>query len=80
VALVAPELVLFVGMPCLGKSTFYRTNFAGAGYVHINQDTLKTRQKCVNAAEEALSEGKCCVVGRYSVRASDIQDDVKPAR
>jgi len=34
------------------------------GYVHVNQDTLKTRDKCVKAAQEALREGKSCVIGR----------------
>ena len=33
------------------------------GYVHVNQDTLKTRDKCVKAVQEALREGKSCVVG-----------------
>ncbi|KAG6813109.1 hypothetical protein H0H92_013963 [Tricholoma furcatifolium] len=56
------ELVLFVGYPCLGKSTFYRQHFEPAGYVHINQDTLKTRDKCIKEAKKALEEGKSCVV------------------
>ncbi|KAF7347445.1 Bifunctional polynucleotide phosphatase/kinase [Mycena venus] len=56
------ELVLFVGYPCLGKTTFYRQHFEPAGYLHINQDTLKTRDKCVKAVQEALATGKKCVV------------------
>lgn len=33
------------------------------GYVHVNQDTLGTRQKCLKAAEEALVAPKSCVIG-----------------
>ncbi|KAJ6520430.1 polynucleotide kinase 3 phosphatase-domain-containing protein [Mycena sanguinolenta] len=56
------ELVLFVGYPCLGKSTFYRKYFEPAGYLHINQDTLKSRDKCVKAVQNALAAGSKCVV------------------
>ncbi|KAI0051582.1 PNK3P-domain-containing protein [Auriscalpium vulgare] len=62
VSTTPPELVLFVGLPCLGKSSFYRSIFAPAGYTHINQDTLGSRAKCVKAAEEAMKSGKSCVV------------------
>ncbi|EMD34476.1 hypothetical protein CERSUDRAFT_67454 [Gelatoporia subvermispora B] len=58
----APELVLFVGPPALGKSTFFRRHFAPAGYAHVNQDTLKTRDKCVRAARDVLQEGRAAVV------------------
>jgi bifunctional polynucleotide phosphatase/kinase len=57
------ELVLFVGYPCLGKTSFYRRYFQPGDYVHINQDTLKTRDKCVKAAREVFREGKSCVIG-----------------
>ena len=57
------EIVIFHGYPCLGKSTFYHRHFEPAGYVHINQDTLGTRPKCIKAVQEALKEGKSCVVG-----------------
>ncbi|KAI0693882.1 PNK3P-domain-containing protein [Cytidiella melzeri] len=58
----AAEIVLFVGYPAMGKSTFYGKHFQPAGYTHINQDTLHTRDKCLKAVEEAIKGGKSCVV------------------
>lgn len=57
------EVIIFVGYPSLGKSTFFKTYFEPAGYIHINQDTLKTRDKCVKALKEGLADGKSCVIG-----------------
>lgn len=58
------EVVLFVGYPCLGKSTIYRRHFQPVGYTHINQDTLKTRDKCVKVLKEALQAGQSCIIGK----------------
>ncbi|KAJ7651459.1 polynucleotide kinase 3 phosphatase-domain-containing protein [Mycena polygramma] len=66
----ALELVLFVGYPCLGKTTFFRQHFEPAGYIHINQDTLRTRDKCVKAVREALAAGTKCVVDNTNRDAS----------
>ncbi|KIO19192.1 hypothetical protein M407DRAFT_31177 [Tulasnella calospora MUT 4182] len=57
-----PEIVLFVGYPAAGKTTFYKRHFAPAGYVHVNQDTLKTKPKCVAAVREAITNGQSCTV------------------
>ncbi|KDR81406.1 hypothetical protein GALMADRAFT_239283 [Galerina marginata CBS 339.88] len=56
------EVVLFVGYPCLGKSTFFRRYFQPVEYLQINQDTLKTRDKCVKALQEALKAEQSCVI------------------
>ncbi|KAG8748301.1 hypothetical protein FRC10_007692 [Ceratobasidium sp. 414] len=57
-----PELVLFVGPPGSGKSTLFERQFGPAGYVHVNQDTLKTKPKCLKETERVLSQhGKCVV-------------------
>lgn len=57
-----PEMVVLVGMPASGKSTFAKRFFLNAGYVHINRDTLKTPQKCLKTTEEALKGGKSVVI------------------
>ncbi|KAF4571436.1 hypothetical protein EYR36_008773 [Pleurotus pulmonarius] len=57
-----PEIVLFVGYPGVGKTTFYKRHFADAGYVHINQDVLGSKPKCLKAVEKAVEDGQRCVV------------------
>ncbi|EPT06187.1 hypothetical protein FOMPIDRAFT_1027013 [Fomitopsis schrenkii] len=74
------ELVVFVGYPSLGKSSFYRKHFEPLGYVHINQDTLRTREKCVKAAAEALLEGKSCVVDNTNRNADTRRHYVELAK
>jgi hypothetical protein len=57
------DVVLFYGYPCLGKSFFFRKHFQAVGYTHINQDTLRTRDKCIQRLQQALKDGKSCVIG-----------------
>ncbi|KEY70530.1 hypothetical protein S7711_02690 [Stachybotrys chartarum IBT 7711] len=56
------DIVLFCGPPGAGKSTFYWTYLQPLGYRRINQDTLKTRDKCVQAAKDALKDGDSVVI------------------
>ncbi|KAL8978851.1 MAG: hypothetical protein Q9205_005670 [Flavoplaca limonia] len=51
------DIVLFCGSPASGKSTFYRKHLQPLGYQRVNQDTLKTRDKCVKVASDFLLEG-----------------------
>jgi broad-specificity NMP kinase len=62
----APEVVVFVGSPGCGKSSVFKKQFAPAGYVHVNQDTLKDKKKCAKEVERVISEGGRCVVGKLS--------------
>jgi len=56
------EVVLFIGCPASGKSTFAKKHFVPNGYIHVNQDTLKTKEKCLKAAREAIENGKSVVI------------------
>lgn len=56
------EVVLFVGPPAAGKSTFYRRHFAPHKYEHVNQDTLHTRERCMQVAEDHLSDGRSVII------------------
>ncbi|KAJ6440651.1 bifunctional polynucleotide phosphatase/kinase [Purpureocillium lavendulum] len=51
------DVVIFCGPPGAGKSTFFWNHLKPLGYERINQDTLKTRDKCVQAAKEMLARG-----------------------
>ena len=66
-----PELVLFVGFPGCGKSTVFKRFFAPAGYVHVNRDTLKSKEKCLAAAESALRGGKSVVIDNTNPSVED---------
>ncbi|KXJ96665.1 polynucleotide kinase 3 phosphatase-domain-containing protein [Microdochium bolleyi] len=56
------DIVLFCGMPGAGKSTFFWRYLEPLGYQRINQDTLKTRQKCFKAAAEHLVAGRSVAI------------------
>ncbi|KAH8882364.1 PNK3P-domain-containing protein [Thozetella sp. PMI_491] len=51
------DIVLFCGPPGAGKSTFYSRYLKPLGYERVNQDTLKTKEKCFKAATEILQAG-----------------------
>jgi len=54
------ELIIFVGSPGSGKSTFWKNHLKN--YVRVNNDTLKTKEKCMKVCEEALSQKKSAVI------------------
>jgi len=54
------ELVIMVGSPCSGKSTFVRKYFSD--YKIINQDTLKTKAKCLKMTELTMKEGHISII------------------
>ncbi|KAJ2002259.1 hypothetical protein H4R26_003702 [Coemansia thaxteri] len=55
-------LVLLVGPPACGKSTFASAHLASLGFERVNMDTLGTSKKCVDAVKGALMAGRCVVV------------------
>lgn len=56
------EVIVAVGFPASGKSTFFQTHIIPKGYVYVNRDTMGTWQKCVAASERALREGQSVAV------------------
>jgi bifunctional polynucleotide phosphatase/kinase len=54
------ELIVFVGMPGSGKSTFYHTNLKE--HIHIEQDKIGSRPKLLKELDKSLTTGKSIVI------------------
>lgn len=55
-------IIIFVGMPGSGKTSFYKKELEPRGWVHINQDTLKTYAKVMSEMKRFLKEGRSVVI------------------
>ncbi|XP_006160189.1 bifunctional polynucleotide phosphatase/kinase isoform X2 [Tupaia chinensis] len=76
----SPEVVIAVGFPGAGKSTFLREHLVSAGYVHVNRDTLGSWQRCVSLCETALKQGKRVVVDNTNPDAASRARYIQCAR
>ncbi|XP_007941051.1 bifunctional polynucleotide phosphatase/kinase [Orycteropus afer afer] len=56
------EVVVAVGFPGAGKSTFLKKHLVSAGYVYVNRDTLGSWQRCVTLCEASLKQKKRVVI------------------
>jgi predicted kinase len=69
------DLVIFIGLPAAGKTSFYRQRFAGT-HAHVSKDLMPraARDKQVRQLEEierALDTGTSVVVDNTSPRPAD---------
>ncbi|KAJ3119184.1 hypothetical protein HK098_005699 [Nowakowskiella sp. JEL0407] len=56
------EIVVCVGFPACGKSTFAKKIFESNGYVYVNQDTLKTKAKCISVCKNSIANSNSVVI------------------
>ena len=56
------EMIISVGFPATGKTTFAKQYLLSKGYVHINRDLLKTQSACIRATRKALQSGHRVVI------------------
>jgi bifunctional polynucleotide phosphatase/kinase len=64
------EIIINVGYSGSGKS-YYTTKYVTPhNYVYVNQDTLKTKNKCIKACLNALKEGSCIVIDNTNPTAA----------
>lgn len=56
------EVIVLVGFPASGKSSFVKRHLLPHKYVHVNRDKIGSWQKCVALCESSLSKGLSVVV------------------
>jgi len=72
------ECIIFVGSPASGKSTFWKTHLSD--YVRVNNDTLKTKARCLKEMEKALQAGKSCVIDNTNPTEAVRSDYIRMAQ
>ena len=60
------EVIVFVGCPASGKSTFFARHLKPAGYFLVSRDQLGSWQRCVAECRKALLAGRRVVVDNTS--------------
>lgn len=60
------QLVLFIGIPAVGKSTFFST-FLSSTHVRVSLDLLGTRRREFDALQAALADGRSAAVDDTNV-------------
>ena len=56
------EVIVLIGSPGSGKSNFTENYLVPKGYIKINQDTLKTKEKVIKCLIENIEKGKKIVI------------------
>lgn len=74
------ELILMIGCPASGKSSFTRRYLEPKGYIRANRDDLGTPAKCANVIKDALSKGKSGVVDNTNPSSSARQPYIDIAK
>lgn len=73
------KAIIFMGIQASGKSTFYHRTLAGE-YVHINLDTLHTRNRERLLLEECFREGRSFVVDNTNPAVADREKYISAAK
>ncbi|KAL5106873.1 hypothetical protein TcWFU_005631 [Taenia crassiceps] len=73
-------LILMVGYPASGKSTFCNNHLSHLGYTIISRDILKDMKKCVARCEQLLKAGSSVVVDNTNMTAASREPFLKTAK
>ena len=72
------KAIIFIGIQAVGKSTFYHENFSE--FVHINLDTLHTRNKENKLLNECIADEKSFVSDNTNPQRKDREKYITLAR
>ncbi|XP_078368438.1 bifunctional polynucleotide phosphatase/kinase-like [Oculina patagonica] len=56
------EVIVMVGYPSCGKTTFVKEHLVPRGYIPLDEDQFETWEECLSACNEALSRGQGVVI------------------
>ena len=74
-----PQMILLIGIPGSGKSTYSARNFPPE-YVRISRDVLRTRARVASALAEALERRRDIVIDNTNVMRMERERFIKPAK
>jgi bifunctional polynucleotide phosphatase/kinase len=74
------EMIIMIGPPASGKSTFSERYFVPHGYERVNRDTLGTAAKCLKVAKDTLDEGVSVIIDNTNPSVSGRSDYINLAR
>lgn len=67
---IIPTIVILIGLPGSGKSTFYQKVFSRT-HLRINLDMLKTRNREMKILEACLATNQSVVIDNTNVKVAD---------
>lgn len=71
------HVIIMVGMPGSGKSTMTKYLCDNYGYISVNQDTLKTKAKCIKYFKEQIALGNNIIIDNTNPSVSTRSEYIK---
>ena len=72
------EIVIFVGIPASGKTTFYKERFFPS-HVYVSQDQLRTNSAVEELFRFCIRRNKNCVIDKCNISVLDRQKYIRVA-
>lgn len=75
-----PEMIINVGFPASGKSYYSQRYVLSNDYEYINQDTLRTKKKCLMETEKLLKKGVSVIIDNTNMSKADRKEYLDMAK